>query len=148
MILCLINQFVSDINPPYSSSVFFSWKSTSRLAAWADSPIRVSNTTPAIAMTNLFIRVTPSSLVSCPLFPHFAAEQTQRDVTDSKTVMGRSYTDCALFGRRTDEGVFFVTRIKRNADYEVIHACPFKNRSPNNLPCRYELFDSIRGDLK
>ena len=39
-------------------------------------------------------------------------------------VMDRAYTDYAMFGRWTDQGVFFVTRAKSNADYEVVHAIP------------------------
>jgi hypothetical protein len=39
-------------------------------------------------------------------------------------VMDRAYTDYRLFGRWTEQGVFFVTRIKRNAQYEVVHAIP------------------------
>jgi len=38
--------------------------------------------------------------------------------------MDRAYTDYALFGRWTTQGVFFVTRMKSNADYEVIHTIP------------------------
>jgi len=39
-------------------------------------------------------------------------------------VMDRGYTDYAMFGRWTDQGVFFVTRMKTNADYEVTHRIP------------------------
>jgi len=39
-------------------------------------------------------------------------------------VMDRGYTDYRLFGRWTEQGVFFVTRMKRNAQYEVFHAIP------------------------
>lgn len=39
-------------------------------------------------------------------------------------VMDRGYTDYELFGRWTQQGVFFVTRMKSNAQYEVIHAIP------------------------
>ena len=39
-------------------------------------------------------------------------------------VMDRGYTDYRLFGRWTGQGVFFVTRMKRNAQYEVFHAIP------------------------
>lgn len=38
--------------------------------------------------------------------------------------MDRAYTDYALFGRWTEQGVFFVTRMKSNAQYEVIHTIP------------------------
>jgi hypothetical protein len=36
-------------------------------------------------------------------------------------VMDRGYTDYGLFGRWTRQGVLFVTRMKNNAQYEVIH---------------------------
>lgn len=39
-------------------------------------------------------------------------------------VMDRAYTDYAMFGRWTEQGVFFVTRMKTNADYTVIHTIP------------------------
>jgi len=39
-------------------------------------------------------------------------------------VMDRAYTDYQLFGRWTTQEVFFVTRMKSNAQYEVIHAIP------------------------
>ena len=39
-------------------------------------------------------------------------------------VMDRAYTDYALFGRWTEQNVFFVTRMKSNAQYEVIHTIP------------------------
>jgi hypothetical protein len=39
-------------------------------------------------------------------------------------VMDRAYTDYRLFGRWTEQGVFFVTRMKRNAQYEVIRSTP------------------------
>jgi hypothetical protein len=39
-------------------------------------------------------------------------------------VMDRAYTDYAMFGRWTEQGVFFVTRMKTNADYRVIHWIP------------------------
>lgn len=39
-------------------------------------------------------------------------------------VMDRAYTDYAMFGRWTEQGVFFVTRMKSNADYTVIHTIP------------------------
>jgi hypothetical protein len=39
-------------------------------------------------------------------------------------VMDRAYTDYALFGRWTEQGVFFVTRMKRDARYEVLHTIP------------------------
>ena len=39
-------------------------------------------------------------------------------------VMDRGYTDYSMFGRWTAQGVFFVTRLKSNADYEVVHTIP------------------------
>ena len=39
-------------------------------------------------------------------------------------VMDRAYTDYAMFGRWTEQDVFFVTRMKSNADYHVIHTIP------------------------
>lgn len=38
--------------------------------------------------------------------------------------MDRAYTDYTMFGRWTEQGVFFVTRMKSNADYTVIHTIP------------------------
>jgi hypothetical protein len=38
----------------------------------------------------------------------------------SIVAMDRGYNDYALFGNWTDNGIFFVTRLKENADYEVI----------------------------
>lgn len=42
----------------------------------------------------------------------------------SIVVMDRGYVDYALFGRWTSQGVYFVTRLKDNADYEVIDQRP------------------------
>ena len=39
-------------------------------------------------------------------------------------VMDRGYTDYGLFWRWTQQGVFFVTRMKSNARYEVVHTIP------------------------
>ena len=39
-------------------------------------------------------------------------------------VMDRAYTDYTMFGRWTDQGVFFVTRMKANTDYDVFHRLP------------------------
>jgi hypothetical protein len=39
-------------------------------------------------------------------------------------VMDRGYNDYALFGKWTDEGIYFVTRLKDNAAYEVLEECP------------------------
>jgi hypothetical protein len=38
--------------------------------------------------------------------------------------MDRAYTDYGLFGRWTEQGVLFVTRMKSNAQYEVVHTIP------------------------
>ena len=38
----------------------------------------------------------------------------------SIVAMDRGYNDYKLFGNWTDNGIFFVTRLKENADYEVI----------------------------
>src|ERR1022692_809167 len=42
----------------------------------------------------------------------------------SIVVMDRGYNDYALFGKWTDEGIHFVTRLKDNAAYEVLEECP------------------------
>jgi len=42
----------------------------------------------------------------------------------SIVVMDRGYNDYALFGKWTDEGIHFVTRLKDNAKYEVLEECP------------------------
>ena len=39
-------------------------------------------------------------------------------------VMDRGYTDYAMFGRWTSQGVYFVTRMKSNADYDVAYTLP------------------------
>jgi hypothetical protein len=39
-------------------------------------------------------------------------------------VMDRAYTDYGMFGRWDAEGVFFVTRMKADARYEVVHSLP------------------------
>jgi hypothetical protein len=43
-------------------------------------------------------------------------------------VMDRAYTDYRLFGGWTEQGVFFVTRMKSNARYDVIHSIPGGDR--------------------
>lgn len=49
---------------------------------------------------------------------------------ESVVVMDRGYNDYALFGDWTDRGVWFVTRLKENAVYEVIQALPIpQNRN-------------------
>jgi len=42
----------------------------------------------------------------------------------SIVAMDRGYNDYALFGRWTDEGIYFVTRLKDNAAYEVLDEAP------------------------
>jgi hypothetical protein len=42
----------------------------------------------------------------------------------SIVAMDRGYNDYALFGKWTDEGIFFVTRLKDNAAYEVLEEAP------------------------
>lgn len=42
--------------------------------------------------------------------------------------MDRAYTDYRMFGRWTTQGVFFVTRMKSNARYTVIHTIPGGSR--------------------
>ena len=63
-----------------------------------------------------------------PVFAHIT-EGSVHEVTiaqglsfprGSIVVCDRAYTDYALFARWTNEGVFFVTREKGNADYEVV----------------------------
>jgi len=44
-------------------------------------------------------------------------------------VVDRGYTDYAWFGRLTNDGVFFVTRLKDNAVYEVVESRPLPARS-------------------
>ncbi len=41
----------------------------------------------------------------------------------SIVAVDRGYTDCALFGRWSMAGVFFVTRLKENAAFEVVTEC-------------------------
>lgn len=41
---------------------------------------------------------------------------------DSIVAMDRGYNDYALFGKWTERGVFFVTRLKENAAYEVVES--------------------------
>lgn len=48
----------------------------------------------------------------------------------SIVVMDRGYNDYALFGGWTAQEIYFVTRLKENAAYEVVEACePPKNRN-------------------
>jgi hypothetical protein len=48
----------------------------------------------------------------------------------SFVVMDRAYVDYALFAKWTDQGVFFVTRLKDNADYKVVRRLvPPQNRN-------------------
>ena len=41
----------------------------------------------------------------------------------SIVVMDRGYNDYGLFGQWTSQGIYFVTRLKENAAYEVVHEC-------------------------
>jgi len=50
--------------------------------------------------------------------------QTLQFAPGTIVAMDRAYTDYAMFGRWTAQGVFFVTRMKSNAQYEVIHTIP------------------------
>ena len=59
-----------------------------------------------------------------------AAKRSDVKLADSFTLnagsivaMDRGYTDYALFGRWTMAGVYFVTRLKDNAAYEVVEEC-------------------------
>jgi hypothetical protein len=52
----------------------------------------------------------------------------------SIVVMDRGYNDCSLFGKWTDEGIHFVTRLKDNAAYEVLEKGSRKdNPAPKQL---------------
>ena len=42
---------------------------------------------------------------------------------DTIVVMDRGYNDYALFGRWAQQGIYFVTRLKENAAYEVVEEC-------------------------
>jgi hypothetical protein len=48
-------------------------------------------------------------------------------------VMDRAYTDYALFGRWSTQGVFFVTRMKNNAQYRVVHTIPRGDRGARQV---------------
>lgn len=50
--------------------------------------------------------------------------QTLSFESGTMVVIDRAYTDYELFGRWTEHGVVFVTRMKSNAQYEVIHTIP------------------------
>src|ERR1039458_4998492 len=49
----------------------------------------------------------------------------------SIVAVDRGYNDYALFGKWTDRGVFFVTRLKDNAAYEVVASAP--DPLPHNI---------------
>ena len=51
---------------------------------------------------------------------------------DSIVAMDRAYNDYQLFAEWTAAGIFFVTRLKNNADYEVVE----KRQVPNNSAIR------------
>ncbi len=76
--------------------------------------------------------------------PSFAVITTGKvhDVTVAKTlklqlgtiiVDDREYNDYELFGRRTDEGVYFVTRRNDNAVYRVVKNQPVPRASNSNV---------------
>ena len=76
--------------------------------------------------------------------PGFAVITTGKvhDVTVAKTlklqpgtiiVDDRGYNDYELFGRWTDEGVYFVTRLKDNAVYRVVKNLPVPRASNSNV---------------
>jgi len=48
----------------------------------------------------------------------------------SIVVMDRGYNDYALFGKWTDEGIYFVTRLKEHAAYEVLEEGPLPATAP------------------
>ena len=50
---------------------------------------------------------------------------------ESIVAMDRGYNDYALFGKWTERGVFFVTRLKENAAYEVLESA--KGPPPRNI---------------
>jgi hypothetical protein len=72
-----------------------------------------------------------------PTFAHITDGKTH-DVKVAQTldfpsgsivVLDRGYNDYHLFSRWTDEGVFFVTRLKRNATYRVVERRPVPEHS-------------------
>ena len=59
----------------------------------------------------------------------------------SIVVMDRGYNDYDLFGQWADEGVYFVTRLKDNAQYEVLEDLPL----PQNRPIRADQLIELTG---
>ena len=59
----------------------------------------------------------------------------------SIVAMDRAYNDYAQFGRWTDEGVTFVTRMKSNADYRVIERLPL----PKHRNIRDDVLITLNG---
>jgi len=59
----------------------------------------------------------------------------------SIVVVDRGYVDYELFGRWTDDGVYFVTRLKGNADYKVIQ----DNAVPENRHILKDQFIEFEG---
>jgi Domain of unknown function (DUF4372)/Transposase DDE domain len=57
----------------------------------------------------------------------------------SIVAMDRGYNDYALFGKWTEQEVFFVTRLKENAAYEVVESTP-----PEKLPHNIRADELIR----
>ena len=84
-----------------------------------------------------------------PVFAHIT-EGSVHEINIAKSVsfpkgsivaMDRGYTDYALFGRWTCEGVFFVTREKSNAQYKVIKRLPV----PENRNIRKDQIITFKG---
>ena len=71
----------------------------------------------------------PSYVLITPAKKHDVHVARQLSLNSgSIIVMDRAYVDYAMFGRWTRQGVFFVTRLKDNADYEVIGHFPAPER--------------------
>lgn len=60
----------------------------------------------------------------------------------SVVVMDRGYNDYALFGKWTSEEIYFVTRLKDNAAYEVVEECAI----PENRRIRSDQLIRFTGD--
>lgn len=72
-----------------------------------------------------------------PVFAHLSEGKTA-DITVAKTldfprksivVLDRGYTDYRLYGRWNREGVFFVTRLKKRAEYLMMESRPVPKKS-------------------
>jgi len=68
----------------------------------------------------------------------------------SVVVIDRGYTDYKLFTEWTRSGVFFVTRLKRNANASVIESRPVPKGSPilRDQTVRLKMFEAGRPDLE